>query len=88
MVSALTVSILSEGGQSIIIKSKSPFILSISFLRRNSYIPDPDFYITLLSESEIIEKIVELVVEDNYDNIINGKIENIYDNEIIISFIE
>ena len=60
----------------------------ISFLRRNSYIPDPDFYITLLSESEIIEKIVELVVEDNYDNIINGKIENIFDNEIIISFIE
>ena len=49
---------------------------------------DSDIYIQLVKTNEIIGKMVKVIVDQNIDLIKQGQIDDRFDNDIIISFIE
>ncbi len=60
----------------------------LDFLGKYDYIPNPDLVIELFNRNPVFNSIIEKIYS-NYKSIIKkGEIEKLYDNEILIGFIE
>lgn len=67
------------------LKNIKKFIL---FLNELSFVPQPDILINLYNGNSIFKKILALIVDKKKDKIIEGKLEKIFDDNILISMIE
>ena len=59
-----------------------------NFLLRHNYIPSYDIVTKLFNENEIIQNSIKMVFENNKIDIIYGKLEELFQNPLIISLIE
>ena len=59
-----------------------------SFFSFYDYLPDSDFLIEIMEDNKIIKEMTGLILKKYKTEIISGNIEKIFDNEILISFIE
>lgn len=53
-----------------------------------SFIPELDFLVDLITINSIFDKIVKIITNEHYELVIAGKLENIFNNNILILTIE
>ena len=59
-----------------------------NFLEKYNFIPNPNLIIDLMNSNATFYKIVEIVYNKNKDKIIKGNLSELFNNDIIDSFIE
>ena len=60
----------------------------IAFIEKYEYIPEPTLIIDLLERNVLFKYAVQNLFEENKDIIIDGNISKIYNNDLLIEFIE
>ena len=59
-----------------------------SFFTEINYLPNQEFYLEIIKKNIKIEKILKIIVRKNIDIIEQGNIDSIFDDNILISFVE
>lgn len=58
------------------------------FFEKYDYVPNSDVLINLVKNNQIFSKIIEVIVKKDKNKIISGNMEEIFNNNIIVSIIE